>query len=118
MTDAFKCPSCGGKLSLEEMKGQNCPYCNVVLRHHARAAEQAALVNQVFQQQFQQNPNMFGGAPPPQIGYTVGAPPPQYVEAPITAAAKKSVVIWLVVSLAVVVLVFGIVGVALLFAFL
>lgn len=110
MTDALQCPHCGAKLSLEEMKGHNCPYCNVALAHHARAAEHAAVINQVFQQQFQQNPGAFGGAPPPQIGSTVGAPLPNYVEAPVTQA-RKAIALWLIVGVIVMVAVFLLVGV-------
>ncbi len=100
------------------MKGENCPFCGVVLKHQARAAEHAALVNQVFQQQFDRNPGVFGGAPPPQIGYTVGAAPPQYVEAPATQAAKRTAFVIIAVVVGVIALAFLIVGVAVLFMFL
>lgn len=66
----MNCHNCGAALSLDDMTRPNCPYCRSVLAHHARAAEQAALVNQVLQQQFgAQVP----GQAPPQIGYQYGA---------------------------------------------
>ncbi|MFO0757550.1 MAG: hypothetical protein U0359_13725 [Byssovorax sp.] len=68
-----QCPSCGALLSLDDLRGQNCRYCKAALPHHARAAEQAALVNQVLNQQFQAR-----GLPPPGtpvVPYQFGAPP-------------------------------------------
>lgn len=77
--DLYRCGTCGASLSLEQLRGTDCPFCKQAFPHHARAVEQAALVNQVMNQQIHaQNPWMqpppqnYGG--PPQYGVT----PPQY----------------------------------------
>lgn len=85
-----RCNSCGAGLTLEHMRGTECPYCKVVFPHHAQAAGHAALVNQIMAQQMgnqaqlQQQaiaqvfgggaPNPAWGAPPPAPG-PGGAPP-------------------------------------------
>ena len=68
-----RCSSCGASLSLDDLRGANCRYCGTALPHHARAAEQAALVNQMLNQQFQAR----GLVPPgnPVVPYQYGAPP-------------------------------------------
>lgn len=69
----MRCANCGAELSLQDMTRPNCPYCQHVLPHHARAAEHAALVNQVLDQRIGA---AMGGLPPgatPQIGYQYGA---------------------------------------------
>jgi hypothetical protein len=90
------CANCGASLSLEQLRGTNCPFCNKVFPHHGRAVEQAALVNQVlagqvsqaatYQAQFvnqimggQLGPMGQAGQPgaPPQISIQYGAAPPQ-----------------------------------------
>jgi hypothetical protein len=77
MSDLYRCPTCGASLSLEQLRGTDCPFCKTVFPHHGRANEQAALVNQIMAQQMaQQNPYGYG-APPPQIPNAYGAPPPQ-----------------------------------------
>jgi hypothetical protein len=73
MANAMACENCGAQLSLQDMANPNCPYCKNVLKHHARAAEQAALVNQVLRDQIGAQ---YPGMPPgqiPQIGYQMGA---------------------------------------------
>ena len=67
----MNCEHCGANLSLDDMTRPNCPYCKNVLKHHARAAEHAALVNQVLDQRIGAQ---YPGVPPPQIGYQFGAP--------------------------------------------
>ena len=42
------CSHCGANLTLDDMRKTNCPYCGTVLPHHAMAAQQAQLANQVF----------------------------------------------------------------------
>jgi len=93
-----RCGYCGANLSLDDMRGQNCPYCHTVLAHHARAAEQAALVNQMLQQRglAPQVPYQFGAPAPgvylasgPQVFIQAGAPgasgaPPQDAAFPPT----------------------------------
>jgi hypothetical protein len=76
-----QCTTCGATLSLQQLAGTDCPFCHTAFPHHAAAAQQAALVNQVMQQQAAQAP--WGGyAPPPQPGAQVpftgyGQSPPQ-----------------------------------------
>ncbi len=67
----MNCETCGANLSLEDMTRPNCPYCHNVLKHHARAAEHAALVNQMLDQRIGAQ---YPGMPTPQIGYQFGAP--------------------------------------------
>ncbi len=52
-----QCPHCGRNLSTDDLRGMNCPSCGTALPHHARAAQQVALVNQVLAQHM--------AAPPP-----------------------------------------------------
>lgn len=61
------CPQCGANLTLDDLRGTNCPYCRTALPHHARAAEHAALVNQILAQKGvnYQVPYQYGAAPPP-----------------------------------------------------
>ncbi len=68
-----RCSHCGANLSLDDLRGTNCRYCGTALPHQARAAEQAALVNQMLNQQFQAR----GLAVPanPMVPYQYGAPP-------------------------------------------
>lgn len=44
----YTCPHCGANLSLDQLRGTDCPYCRSAFPHHARAVEHAALVNQVM----------------------------------------------------------------------
>lgn len=44
----LRCPTCGATLTPLDMAKPSCSYCGTVLPHHARAAEQAALVNQMM----------------------------------------------------------------------
>jgi hypothetical protein len=84
--DLYRCPTCGASLSLEQLRGTDCPFCKTVFPHHARAAEHASLVNQVMAQQIAQanqiNAQMWGAPPSPygapQVPAQYGAPPPQY----------------------------------------
>jgi hypothetical protein len=57
----MRCPHCGANLSLQDMTRPNCPYCQNVLAHHARAAEHAALVNRVLDDRIRAQ---YPGAPP------------------------------------------------------
>lgn len=50
MSALYTCQGCGAHLALAQLQGTDCPYCKAVFPHHARAAEQAALVNQVMAQ--------------------------------------------------------------------
>jgi hypothetical protein len=67
------CEHCGAKLSHEELQRPNCAYCGTVFKHQSMAAQHAAVVNQMLQQQ---------GAGHVQVGSTYGAPPPSYPGAP------------------------------------
>lgn len=67
----MNCEHCGANLSLEDMTKPNCPFCRNVLKHHARAAEHAVLVNKVLADRMGAQ---YPGAPIPQIGHQFGAP--------------------------------------------
>jgi hypothetical protein len=45
----LRCPTCGANLTPQDMAKPNCTYCKTVLPHHARAAQQVAVVNQMMQ---------------------------------------------------------------------
>jgi hypothetical protein len=68
-----RCSHCGANLSLDDLRGTNCRYCGTALPHQARAAEHAALVNQMLNQQFQAR----GLTPPtnPMVPYQYGTQP-------------------------------------------
>lgn len=91
--DLYRCPTCGASLSLEQLRGTDCPFCKTVFPHHGRANEQAALVNQIMAQQMGQA-NQYYGAPPPQISSAYGAPPPQNPYAQQNAYAQQAAQQW------------------------
>ena len=107
-----RCNSCGAGLTLEHMRGTECPYCKVVFPHHAQAVGHAALVNQIMAQQMgsqaqlqqQAIAQVFGSAPPgPGYGATpptYGAPPavyglqsPGYVASPANNSLRVMIII-------------------------
>ena len=100
----YSCPTCGASLSLEQLRGTDCPFCHTVFPHHGAAVQHAALVNQVMAQQFQAQG--YGG-PPPQINAQYGAPPPQaynphanynsQIEASLKTSAKITVIVFIAV---------------------
>jgi hypothetical protein len=70
----MNCTHCGANLSLEDMTRPDCPYCKNVLKHHAQAAEHAALLNRMLDDRLRaQYPGLPPGATP-QVGYGYGAP--------------------------------------------
>ncbi len=71
--ELHRCTTCGASLSLDQLRGTDCPFCRTAFPHHARAVEHAALVNHVLAQQFQQ---VAPYAAPPVVGPAYGAPPP------------------------------------------
>src|SRR5262245_25225447 len=92
--DAMRCGTCGATLSLEELRGTNCPYCKTAFPHHAQAVQHAALVNQIMKEQFVQANPWLGGSPPPQVPYQYGAPPPNvaYPVLAVERAVKRSMI--------------------------
>jgi hypothetical protein len=76
-----KCSNCGAGLTLDDMRGTQCPYCQVVYPHHAQAAQHAQvaglMMNQMLAQQAQiQNPWRQAYGAPPLGGGPPGGPPP------------------------------------------
>jgi hypothetical protein len=118
----MNCETCGANLSLEDMTKPNCPYCHNVLKHHARAAEHAALVNKMLDQRIGAQ---YPGMPTPQIGYQFGAPlnpqfqqwQQQYPEQQIQASIKRASVITLIAVIVPIVLMIVIGGVVALMMF-
>jgi hypothetical protein len=102
--DLYRCSTCGASLSLEQLRGTNCPFCNTVFPHHGAAVQHAALVNQVMANQFHQAG--YGG-PPPQINPQYGGQPPppfhpygnvnQQIEKSLATSAKITVFVMLFV---------------------
>lgn len=42
------CTNCGKNFTTDDLRGTNCRYCGTLLAHHARAAQQVAVVNQMM----------------------------------------------------------------------
>lgn len=42
------CTNCGKNFTTDDLRGTNCRYCGTVLAHHARAAQQVAVINQMM----------------------------------------------------------------------
>jgi hypothetical protein len=42
------CTNCGKNFTTDDLRGTSCRYCGTVLAHHARAAQQVAVVNQML----------------------------------------------------------------------
>lgn len=64
------CTNCGKNMTTDDLRRTACVHCGQVLAHHARAAQQVAVVNQMFaqglpQQMLAQQYNPYGqqGAP-------------------------------------------------------
>jgi hypothetical protein len=84
--DLYKCKNCGASLSLEQLRGTDCPYCKTAFPHQARANEQAVLVNQIMAQQIAASaaaPWMVGQMS--QTPHVYGAPPPAVHPMPMSA---------------------------------
>lgn len=103
------CQRCGAGLSLDDLRLPNCRYCGTVLAHHAQAAEHAALVNRILQQQgvhHVQVPYQHG-APLPPVG--MPAPYAQHVEQHLDQARRTMTVV-IVASAIGALLVMGVAG--------
>jgi hypothetical protein len=122
-----RCANCGASLSLDDLRGTNCRYCGTALAHHARAAEQAALVNQMLNQQFQARglappvnpiaPYQYGAPPnlpPAQPGFMAMQPGLMFPGQDLMGAANKGVNVAVIIAVVVGVVVVLFVGVALL----
>jgi len=42
------CTNCGKNFTTDDLRGTSCKYCGTVLAHHARAAQQVAVINQMM----------------------------------------------------------------------
>jgi hypothetical protein len=42
------CTNCGKPFTTDDLRGTSCRYCGTLLAHHARAAQQAAVVNHML----------------------------------------------------------------------
>jgi hypothetical protein len=42
------CTNCGKNFTTDDLRGTTCRYCGTVLAHHARAAQQVAVINQMM----------------------------------------------------------------------
>ncbi len=84
-----QCKSCGAGLTLEHLRGTNCPYCNTVFPHHAQAAQHAMVANQVMNQMMAQQAQVqaqwrgaYGVGPMPPQGLPGGPPPAGFPYSP------------------------------------
>jgi predicted RNA-binding Zn-ribbon protein involved in translation (DUF1610 family) len=112
------CKHCGANLSLDDMRQTNCPYCGMAMGHHAAAAQQAQLANQVFMNQAIPQAlaayNKHAGAQAQQQFGAMGNPMhhQQLVQNHMNHANKM--VKWgLIISAAVTLLIFGVVAIVL-----
>jgi hypothetical protein len=79
------CTNCGKNMTTDDLRRTSCIHCGQVLAHHARAAQQVAVVNQLMGQ-------YMGGAPPPMVNPMMGAPiPPPMMGNPYVAAQMNAV---------------------------
>lgn len=73
------CNNCGADLTLDDMRGTNCPYCKVVYPHHSQAAQHAQMagmmMNQMIGQQAQIQNQWRGAFGVPPVGPTPMAGP-------------------------------------------
>lgn len=76
------CTNCGATLTLDDMRGDECPYCKTVYPHKSMAAQHQQVINQqmgqlMAQQHAVQNQwrGAFGVGPQPPGGMPGGAPP-------------------------------------------
>jgi hypothetical protein len=42
------CTNCGTNFTTDDLRGTSCKYCGTLLAHHARAAQQVAVINQMM----------------------------------------------------------------------
>ena len=42
------CTNCGKNFTTDDLRGTSCKYCGTLLAHHARAAQQVAVINQMM----------------------------------------------------------------------
>jgi hypothetical protein len=42
------CTNCGKNFTTDDLRGTNCRYCGTLFAHHARAAEQVAVINHMM----------------------------------------------------------------------
>jgi hypothetical protein len=77
------CTNCGKNMTTDDLRRTSCVHCGQVLAHHARAAQQVAVVNQIMAQQmgggfgqppYQPHPPPPGMAPPGYGPPGAGAP--------------------------------------------
>ncbi|MBX3192351.1 MAG: hypothetical protein KF819_35500 [Labilithrix sp.] len=110
------CTNCGKNMTTDDLRRTSCVHCGQVLAHHARAAQQVAVINQMMGQ-------YMAGAPPPIPPMMVGQIPPMmgnpmmgnpYVAAQMNAvnqgvktAAMSVVLVSVIIGVVVVVLAVG-----------
>ena len=75
------CTNCGAGLTLDDMRRDDCPYCEVIYPHKSQAAQHAQMANQMMGQMMAQANAWYGpqpgaGPPGPPGGGPPGGPPP------------------------------------------
>jgi hypothetical protein len=75
------CTNCGKPFTTDDLRGTQCRYCGTLLAHHARAAQQLAVVSQVLADRNGNGiPDAFEGlaanAQANALNQAFGAPPP------------------------------------------
>lgn len=74
------CTNCGKNMTTDDLRRTACVHCGQVLAHHARAAQQVAVVNQMFaqglpQQMLAQQYDPYAQQRSPAMIAMMGAPP-------------------------------------------
>lgn len=77
------CTNCGAGLTLDDMRRDDCPYCEVIYPHKSQAAQHAQMANQMMGQMMAQANAWYtpqappgAGPPGPPMGGPPGGPPP------------------------------------------
>lgn len=113
----YTCGGCGAQLSLDHLRGTDCPYCRAAFPHHARAVEHAALVQRVMHDNIAAtSPWLVGSAPAPALATfgVASALTAAHVAQATLAARRVDRMIAVVVPIAISVSVLGVVLSALL----
>lgn len=108
------CQNCGATLTLDDMRLDNCPYCQSVYPHKSQGQQHAEVVNQMMGNMMQQQAQVqnqwraaYGAPPQPGMGMPPGAPgspygdPNQMVQAHMAHAQKMGNRITLIVMISI-----------------
>jgi hypothetical protein len=101
-----QCTHCGASLTLDDMRGTECPYCRTVYPHHSQAAQHAQVVGQVMNNMMAQQAQIqnqwrgaFGVPPINQPGYPPVHPHPMlHVHVEQSTRLARNIMLIVIVS--------------------